>query len=114
MASTASGACWRSESLRTAPPTTAGYTVKGLLFGDVGQFVAQVIGAAVCFAWAFGASYVFFKLCDRVTKLRVSPEVEIAGLDLPEMGLAGYIPDDPLPVPPEYADLPGMPSPMPA
>jgi Amt family ammonium transporter len=91
-----------------------GYTVKGILYGDAGQLVAQVIGAAVAFAWAFGASYVFFKLCDRVTKMRVSPEVEIAGLDLPEMGQAGYVPDDPLPIPPEYADLPGMPTPMPA
>ena len=77
----------------------AGYTVKGLLYGDVGQFVAQVIGAAVAFAWGFGASYVFFKVLNKVMPMRVSPEIEIAGLDIPEMGLAGYIPDDPVPAP---------------
>jgi Amt family ammonium transporter len=77
----------------------AGYSVKGLLMGDVGQFVAQVIGAAVAFAWGFGASWVFFKALNRVMPLRVSPEVEIAGLDIPEMGLAGYIPDDTVPAP---------------
>jgi Amt family ammonium transporter len=80
----------------------AGYSVKGLLSGDaagVGQFVAQVIGAAVCFAWAFGASYVFFKVLNRFVPLRVSPDVEIGGLDLPEMGLAGYIPDDVVHIP---------------
>jgi Amt family ammonium transporter len=71
-----------------------GYTVTGLLYGNVGQFVAQVVGAAAAFIWAFGGAFVFFKLLDRVVKLRVSPEVELAGLDLPEMGLGGYIPDD--------------------
>jgi ammonium transporter, Amt family len=76
-----------------------GFAVKGILAGDASQFVAQVIGAGVAFAWAFGASYVFFKVLNRITPLRVSPEVEIAGLDLPEMGLAGYIPDEPIPLP---------------
>jgi ammonium transporter, Amt family len=71
-----------------------GYQVTGLLYGNVGQFVAQVIGGATAFVWAFGASFVFFKLLDRVVKLRVSPEVELAGLDVPEMGVGGYIPDD--------------------
>jgi Amt family ammonium transporter len=72
----------------------AGYSVKGLLAGDAGQFVAQVIGAAVAFAWAFGGSYVFFRLLNKVVPMRVSAEVEIGGLDLPEMGIAGYVPDD--------------------
>jgi Amt family ammonium transporter len=72
-----------------------GFQVTGLLYGNVGQFGAQVVGAAVAFVWAFGLSFVFFKALDRVSKLRVSPEVELAGLDIPEMGLAGYIPDSP-------------------
>jgi Amt family ammonium transporter len=70
-----------------------GFQVTGLLYGNVGQFGAQLVGAAVAFVWAFGLSFVFFKGLDRVSKLRVSPEVELAGLDIPEMGLAGYIPD---------------------
>jgi Amt family ammonium transporter len=71
-----------------------GWQVSGLLAGNPGQLVAQIVGAITCFVWAFGASYIFFKLLDRVMRLRVSPEVELAGLDLPEMGIAGYIPDD--------------------
>jgi Amt family ammonium transporter len=71
-----------------------GFQVTGLLYGNASQFVAQVIGAIVAFAWGFGVSLIFFKVLDRVMKLRVSPEVELAGLDLPEMGLAGYIPDE--------------------
>jgi ammonium transporter, Amt family len=77
-----------------------GFQVTGLLYGNVGQFMAQVVGGAVCFVWAFGVSWAFFKALDRVVKLRVSPEAELAGLDIPEMGLAGYVPDDvPVPAP---------------
>jgi ammonium transporter, Amt family len=71
-----------------------GFQVTGLLYGNVGQFMAQVVGGITAFVWAFGASFIFFKLCDRVTKLRVSADVEIAGLDVPEMGITGYVPDD--------------------
>jgi Amt family ammonium transporter len=70
-----------------------GFQVTGLLYGNPGQLVAQLIGAAAAFVWAFGASYLFFRLLDRVVKLRVSPEAELAGLDVPELGLAGYVPD---------------------
>ncbi len=72
----------------------SGLSVTGLLYGNVGQFFAQLIGAAVCFAWAFGASYVFFKVLNRFVKLRVSAETELQGLDIPEMGSVGYIPED--------------------
>ena len=71
-----------------------GFSVTGALYGNWGQLVAQLVGMAVAFAWAFGASFVFFKALDRVIRLRVSPEVELAGLDIPEMGLTGYVPDD--------------------
>ncbi len=71
-----------------------GFQVTGLLYGNVGQFMAQVVGAIVAFVWAFGASYIFFKVLDRFVKLRVSAETEIAGLDIPEMGVVGYVPDD--------------------
>jgi ammonium transporter, Amt family len=70
-----------------------GYSVSGLVSGNVGQMGAQLIGAAVCFVWAFGASFIFFKLLNKVMKLRVSAEAEIGGLDIPEMGSLGYIPD---------------------
>ncbi len=75
-----------------------GFSVTGLLYGNPGQLLAQIIGGAVCFAWAFGASYVFFRILDRFVPMRVSAETEIGGLDIPEMGALGYIPID-LPVP---------------
>ena len=38
----------------------------------------------------FSASWVFFKVYDLVFGMRVSPEVELEGLDVPEMGVHGY------------------------
>lgn len=65
-------------------------TVKGLFYGDPAQFVAELIGVATCFAFVFAAFYVFFKLQDRLMGIRVSPETEMEGLDLPEMGAFAY------------------------
>ena len=65
-------------------------TVRGLLYGDAGQLVAQIIGPLTNLVFIFGASWVFFKLCDMVMGMRVAPEVEIEGLDLPEMGALAY------------------------
>ncbi len=65
-------------------------TVRGLLYGDGGQLAAQIIGPLTNLIFIFGASWVFFKLCDMVMGVRVAPEVEIEGLDLPEMGALAY------------------------
>lgn len=64
--------------------------VKGLLYGDSGQFFAQLIVVAVLIVWGFGLSFVWYKVLDKVWGLRVSPEVELEGLDLEEMGAYGY------------------------
>ncbi len=77
---------------------TAGYSsAKGLFYGDVGQFLAQVIGAATAFVWAFGASFVFFKVLGVVLKgNRPTEQMEIEGLDAGEMVQPGYMSSDPL------------------
>ncbi|BCN31257.1 ammonium transporter [Anaeromicropila herbilytica] len=64
--------------------------VKGLLYGDASQFAAQVIAVAVIIVWGFGVSYLFFKILDKVWGIRVKPEDELAGLDIPEMGVLAY------------------------
>jgi Amt family ammonium transporter len=76
---------------------TAGQGVTGLLYGDTSQFLVQLIGASVCALWAFGATFVLFKVVNAIKSMRVSPEVELEGLDLPEFGGLAY-PDDPSPV----------------
>jgi Amt family ammonium transporter len=76
---------------------TAGQGVTGLLYGDSSQFVVQLIGASVCAVWAFGATFVLFKIVNTIKSMRVSPEVELEGLDLPQFGGLAY-PDDPPPI----------------
>jgi Amt family ammonium transporter len=71
-----------------------GTVVKGLIVGEFTQLVAQIIGLLVAFVWAFGASFVLFKLVDMVMGNRIAPAVELAGLDIPEMGSWGYQVDD--------------------
>jgi len=64
--------------------------VRGLLYGNPGQLAAQLIGLAANLVWVFGTAYLFFKALDALFGLRVSPEVEIEGLDPHEIGLWGY------------------------
>jgi ammonium transporter, Amt family len=65
-------------------------TVKGLFFGDGGQFLAQLIDVVVNFIFVFVAAYLVFKLIDVVIGNRVSAETELQGLDIPETGILAY------------------------
>ncbi len=66
-------------------------TVKGLFYGDLGQLAAQLIGSVTCIVFVFAAMYTFFKVQDKFFGgIRVSAKDEVAGLDMPEMGIKGY------------------------
>jgi Amt family ammonium transporter len=64
--------------------------VRGLFYGDASQLVAQLIALGVLVIFGFGVSLAFFKGLDRVWGLRSSPEDELEGLDVPEMGVLAY------------------------
>jgi len=66
--------------------------VAGLLYGDPGQLVAQATAAVVICSVMFGLVYGFFRMQDALTKggIRPSEEAELAGLDMPEMGVLAY------------------------
>jgi Amt family ammonium transporter len=64
--------------------------VSGLLFGNAGQLVAQLLAVAVVVLFAFFGSYLLLKLVNVFSPLRVSPEAEDAGLDLSEHGEEAY------------------------
>jgi Amt family ammonium transporter len=64
--------------------------VTGLFYGDAGQFLAQCIGTGTCIVVIFILSWIMFKIIDKIIGLRVTAEQEIAGLDIPEMGVLGY------------------------
>lgn len=69
---------------------TAGQGVTGLLHGDTGQFLAQVIDSVVNIVWAFCSAWVFFTLQKKFMGIRSEAQHEIDGLDLPEMGALAY------------------------
>ncbi len=76
-------------------PETAGWNgmqtpVTGLLYGGGTQILAQLSEVAAIFVFVFGLSFVFFKALNALKLLRVKPEDELAGLDMPEMGAPGY------------------------
>lgn len=64
--------------------------VKGILYGDSSQLVAQIIALVVLLVYGFGVSFVFLKALDKFWGIRVKPEDELAGLDIPEMGVYAY------------------------
>jgi len=64
--------------------------VRGLFYGDVSQFMAQALDCAVLAVFAFSMAWVWFKVSNLITPIRVPEDVEIAGLDIPEVGAPGY------------------------
>ncbi|MGH7815238.1 MAG: ammonium transporter [Candidatus Binataceae bacterium] len=64
--------------------------VRGLLFGDPGQFCAQSIGVATNLIVVFTLATIFFLIVERTIGNRVLAEVEWSGLDALEMGSDAY------------------------
>jgi ammonium transporter, Amt family len=62
----------------------------GLFYGHAGQLVAQLIGVATLIGYVFTISYVVNWGIDLVVGQRVAPQIELDGLDLPEMGALCY------------------------
>lgn len=69
----------------------AGKGVTGLLYGDTRQFVVELIDVATCVGWnVIVGGAIFFAIGKVLGTNRVPAEVEIAGLDIPEVGIPGY------------------------
>jgi ammonium transporter, Amt family len=62
----------------------------GLLFGNPGQLWIQFIAIAATMVYSFVISFALFKILDATMGLRVSPEDEIAGLDITAHQETGY------------------------
>jgi Amt family ammonium transporter len=69
------------------------YGVTGLFYGDKGQFVAELIGIAANILWVVPVAALSFFIIGKLVGNRVSAEDEVAGLDIPEMGVHGYSSD---------------------
>jgi Amt family ammonium transporter len=66
-------------------------TVAGLFYGNPSQFLAQCIGVGTNIVAIGILGYVTFKVNDLIFGLRVDKETESMGLDIPEMGVPGYV-----------------------
>jgi Amt family ammonium transporter len=65
-------------------------SVTGLFYGDAGQLVAQLMGVATLIGFVFTFSFVLNMVIEAFWGHRVAANVELEGLDIPEMGALGY------------------------
>ena len=89
------GAGWNGYHRRLAADAKG---VTGIFYGGdwLGPARApRLIGALVIWIVIFGIAFAFFKIQNALTKggIRATAEDEIAGMDLPEMGVLAYPPD---------------------
>ncbi|MHB9037368.1 MAG: ammonium transporter [Armatimonadota bacterium] len=65
--------------------------VAGVLHGGgTHQLIVQLIAIATLFVWAFGFSFIYFKVMNKIIPMRVCKEDELGGLDMPETGVYAY------------------------
>ena len=62
----------------------------GLVDGNGGQIVNQLIGVGIAWALAIVGTLIILKVCEMTVGLRVSQQDEIEGLDLSQHGEEGY------------------------
>jgi len=67
--------------------------VAGLFYGNGGQLVAEVIGILANVLWVAPVALTAFWIIGKLIGNRPSAEVEVAGLDMEEMGVHGYSSD---------------------
>lgn len=65
-------------------------SVTGLFYGDPSQLVAQLMGVSALVGVVFTLTFVINWLLDAVMGQRVSAEIELEGLDIPEIGSVAY------------------------
>ncbi|HYO25347.1 MAG TPA: ammonium transporter [Lacipirellulaceae bacterium] len=64
--------------------------VRGLFYGDSSQLMAQLLSAGTVLVFGAVTSFILFKICNLITPMRVPADIEVSGLDIPEMGAVGY------------------------
>jgi Amt family ammonium transporter len=62
----------------------------GMLEGNSGQMINQVVGVLISIAVASVGSLIILKFVDLMIGVRVNPETEVTGLDITQHGEEGY------------------------
>ena len=84
------GVCGLWGLLAVAIFASGNNDVTGLIGGDVGLIVPQLISMAVVLVWALGAGFLMFFLLKFTMGVRVSEEEELEGVDVSEHGMEAY------------------------
>jgi Amt family ammonium transporter len=87
------GGAWGALATGIFATATITGGAEGLLKGDSGQFLDQVIGVVATMGYSFIMTFVILKVLDMVLGLRVSEDEEIQGLDASEHGERAYLLD---------------------
>lgn len=83
--------------------------VRGLFYGDSGQFFASLIGIAANVLYVGGMTALAFTVLGKVLGgNRVSVEDEIDGLDVAELGVEGYATEGPAPAAESARSMPSI------
>jgi len=61
-----------------------------IIHGDAKQLVAQLVEIVVAIGWNVAVGGILFAIIGKLVGNRVPAEVELKGLDMPEMGAEGY------------------------
>ena len=64
--------------------------VSGIIAGNWGQMVLQIVDIAACVAWVAPTIFLTFWLIKKTIGLRATRKEELAGLDMPEHGIEAY------------------------
>ena len=75
-------------------PSSTGFAAGPIGFfhsGNISQLGAQAVGIAANLAWVFPTSLVTLAAIHKLVGNRVAARAEIEGLDVPEMGVLGYV-----------------------
>ncbi len=86
---------WFPEKLKELPEGVSEQGVTGLFYGNPSQFLAESIGMGSNLIWVGLSAFLIFWLINKLVGNRVSAEVELQGLDVHELGVLGYINEDP-------------------
>ncbi|MBI2850207.1 MAG: ammonium transporter [Chloroflexi bacterium] len=64
--------------------------VKGLIAGEIGQLILQLVAIGTVFVWVGVTAFLTFWAIRKSIGLRASREEELQGLDIPEHGIEAY------------------------
>jgi Amt family ammonium transporter len=70
--------------------------VNGLIAGQAGQLVLQIVDIFSLIAWVAPTAFLTFWLIKKTSGLRASREEELQGLDIPEHGIEAYPEESPV------------------